>query len=98
MNPRSSISPMAPVSLNAIAVATSDGFVLPDVPRINKMAVWKGPDGRYHETIDSIKAAMTEVAIKEFAAANNITDVSALATALAANLSLISQRVNGAIS
>jgi len=70
---------------------------MPTIAPVNKVSVWRTSDGVYHETADAVKAAVTEVAIAEFARINNANDVATLTKLLAANLSRIKSAVDTAV-
>lgn len=77
-------------------VPTSTAVVIPEVPKISKIGVWKTRDGQYHETVESIREALTQQAIADFIAANNITDMKKLPLLLAQHMSVITKRVDDA--
>jgi len=75
----------------------STGLKIPTVAPVGKIAVWKTADGKYHETIETVRQTVTKQTLEEFANLNGLTTAQQLALAMAENLPRITLAVDTAL-
>ncbi len=72
-------------------------LAIPEVPPARKTLIWKTHDGKFIEGDDAVKEYLTTYAIENFIKVNKLTSPTAIASAVAAKMMLITKSVESAM-
>jgi hypothetical protein len=78
----------------ALVIVPANEVKIPEIKSATKLAVWKTPDGVYHDTVESLRIALTTEVVADMLRINSVEDVP---TFIATHLERIKLAVDAAI-